>query len=168
MGDFVKAEKERALGNLWRAKEILSGSIPNSGYDCELFEKLGIVLLEMGDLPEAGRFLFLSGRRMETYDEAIQIFLSKHSNNPRSLFASFPRVAKLVARADYPDTVRARLKELGFPEHLRNPRAPILNEAGTGSMVPAIAGWTVAGSILTLLLLGVIKLIEIWRWFRTR
>jgi hypothetical protein len=40
MRALEKAEKEIAQGNLWRAKEILQGSIPNAGYDVELFEKL--------------------------------------------------------------------------------------------------------------------------------
>ena len=71
MRAILNAEKEVAKGNLWRAREILQGSIPNAGYDCDLFESLGNVLLSMGDLPEAGRFLFLAGKRQPEYDEAI-------------------------------------------------------------------------------------------------
>ena len=81
MRTLEKAEKEIAQGNLWRAKEILQGSIPNAGYNVELFEKLGIVLLKMGDLPEAGKFLFLSGIRKPEYGQAIGIFLRKHGKN---------------------------------------------------------------------------------------
>ncbi|MDQ3686198.1 MAG: hypothetical protein M3430_11450 [Acidobacteriota bacterium] len=61
MRTLEKAERELAQGNLWRAKEILQGSVSDAGYNIELFEKYGIVLLKMGDLPEAGKFLFLSG-----------------------------------------------------------------------------------------------------------
>ncbi|HET6891046.1 MAG TPA: DUF6584 family protein [Pyrinomonadaceae bacterium] len=167
MRAIVRAEKECALGNLWRAKEILQGSIPNMGYDYELFEKLGTVLLEMGDLPEAGRFLFLSGRRLQAYDEAIRVFLWKHKKDQHALYASFPRVAKLVKRADYPETVSMRLKELGFPEILRNEHFTF-SQTNNNSWIPAIAGWAIIGSILALLLLGLIKLVEIWHWIKTR
>ena len=38
-----------AEGKLWRAKEILQGNLGTRGYDLELYERLGQVLLEMGD-----------------------------------------------------------------------------------------------------------------------
>lgn len=84
------AERELAQGRLWRAKEVLQGAISN-GYDRELFERLGLVLLRMGDLCEAGRYLFLSGRREAAYQESIGLFLSRHQRNPRALFAAFPQ-----------------------------------------------------------------------------
>ena len=52
-GVFDRAERERTGGRLWRAREILEGSLPILGYDVELYERLGVVLLEMGDLPRA-------------------------------------------------------------------------------------------------------------------
>ena len=58
MSFFEEADQELAVGNAWRAKEILHRSIKYSGYDVQLFEKLGIVLLQMNDLAEAGKYLF--------------------------------------------------------------------------------------------------------------
>jgi len=167
MRAIVNAEKERALGNLWRAREILQGSIPNAGYDCELFETLGTILLEMGDLPEAGRFLFLSGRRKASHHDAIRIFLSKHRKNPRGLYAAFPRTAKLARRSDYPESLREDLKHLGFPDVLKGESGQTLMQPDGGS-IPAIVGWAIVGSLLALLLLGVIKVIEIWSWIKKR
>src|ERR1043165_2825126 len=106
MRAFENADQEVSKGNLWRAREILQGSIPNAGYNCDLFEKLGTVLLAMGDLPEAGRFLFLSDRRKPEYEQAIRIFLKKYGKNWRSLLQTFPRVARLSKLSNYPDGVR--------------------------------------------------------------
>lgn len=160
-----KAEREIAEGSLWRAKEILQGAIPNASYDRALFEKLGNVLLKMGDLPAAGQYLFLSGERREEYEDAIRIFLWKYRKNPRALYAAFPRPAKLLTRADYPVMLQHELKDLGFPELLK--ASPVV-DAHEDSWIPPILGWAIFGSVLVLMLLGVIKVIEIWHWLKTR
>jgi hypothetical protein len=167
MRALVNAEREVAKGNLWRAKEILQGSIPNAGYDCDLFEKLGTVLLMMDDLPGAGRFLFLSGRRKLEYEQAIGIFLVRHRKDWRALFQTFPRVAKLNARSDYPDSVGQQLAEVGCPEVLKS-GSTTFSSGHAGSVMPDVVGWLIIGSILVVMLLGIIKVIEIVFWFRYR
>ena len=159
------AEREMVKGNLWRAREILQGSIPNGGYDCELFEKLGLVLLKMGDLPEAGRFLFLSGRRMPAYEEPISIFLWKHrKNQPRAVFCKLPRSARLSKLSEYPESVRLELIRLGFPEVLKDEQGEMLPSTSRAWLITV----SILISILILMLLGVIKLIEIWLWLKRR
>ena len=164
MSTLEKAESEMAKGNLWRAKEILQGSISNSGYQCDLFEKLGIVLLVMGDLPESGRFLFLSGRRKPEYEQAIGVFLTKYRKDLRTLFQTFPKAARVSALSDYPERVRMDLAALGFPQvgtgDLRR-----VKSARPGDHATAVAGWLVVGLILVVMLMGIIKVIEIIRWF---
>ena len=156
---FEKANKEIAAGNLWRAREILQGSIPNAGYDCELFERLGSVLLMMGDLPEAGRFLFLSGRVKPEYEEAVKIFLRKHSKDWRALWQTFPRTAKLTNLSKYPDVVGRQLADFGFPEVLK--RGVISDSVDSESVKSKVIAWLIVVSILGLLVLGVIKVVEI-------
>ena len=109
------ADRELVAGRLWRAKEILQGSIPNAGYDRELFEKLGVVLLKMGDVREAGRYLFLSSQRKPEYQDAINTFLFRFRKNPRALFGSFPRVAKLAALSDLRRAAPRRAGATGVP-----------------------------------------------------
>lgn len=155
------ADRELVAGRHWRAKEILQGSIPNAGYDLELFARLGVVLLEMGDMREAGRYLFLSGRREPAYQEAISAFLFRHRKNPRALFASFPRVAKLPALRDYAEPLRGELKELGFPEVLKAKGRCTVTETGKVSLIPVAAGWVIGISILATFVLGVVKILEI-------
>jgi hypothetical protein len=162
MQTIVNAENEVAKGNLWRAKEILQGSIPNAGYDCDLFEKLGIVLLIMGDLPEAGRFLFLAGNRKPEYDEAIGIFLKKHNKNWRVLLHAFPRVARLSSLAEYPVCVGSELANCGFPAVIRNDANP--GSSDSESLSSDLVGWLIIGSLLFVMFLGTIKVIEMVRW----
>lgn len=159
-----KANREIEKGNLWRAKEILQGAIRSGSYDVQLFEMMGTVFLRMGDLPEAGRFLFLSGVRQPEYLEPIEIFLSKHrQKEPRDFVWLLPRSARLKTMSDYPNEVAQVLREMGFPEILRDKKGRVyLPQSGNG-----IVFWLTCGTIalvtLALIILGVIKLSEMIR-----
>ncbi|MSQ93901.1 MAG: hypothetical protein EXR98_05015 [Gemmataceae bacterium] len=117
-----RAEKAVREGELWRAKEILQGGIRGRGYDQAIFERLGLVLLQMGDLLEAGKHLFLSGRRETSYEKAISLFLGRFTRaTPLQLYSTFPKAARLARRDDYPPPVSADLERLGLPEELPVP-----------------------------------------------
>lgn len=161
MRAFNKAEKEVASGNLWRAKEILQGSIPNSGYNSDLFEQLGAVYLLMRDLPEAGRFLFLSGREKPEYEEPVKLFLRRHGKNWRTLWQTFPHQAKLSNVSDYPDVVERQLRDFGFPEVLKS---EVISNSRDKEVKQSIAAWAIVVSILALLVLGIVKVVEIVKW----
>ena len=104
---------------LWRAKEILQGNIGKSGYDCRLFERYGEVLARMGDLVEAGKYLFLSGERKPEHEEAIGLYLARFTRNgPAHLLSTFPKAARLARLADYPEAVRRALEELRASDSL--------------------------------------------------
>lgn len=160
--DRARAEIEK--GNLWRAKEILQGAIRSETYDVELFEMLGTVFLEMGDLPEAGRFLFLSGVRRPEYLQAIEIFLSRHrQKDPHNFLYLLPRRARLRTVSEYPDEVAHALRQMGFPEVLKNEKARIyLPHTGNGILLWLTCG-TIALVTLALIVLGVIKLLDLIR-----
>ena len=168
MRAFENAEREMARGNLWRAREILQGTIPNAGYDCTLFEKLGVVLLKMGDLLEAGRFLFLSGRREPAYEQSISIFLYRYGRRqPLDLFNAFPRQARLASVSEYPETVRQALLRLGFSEVLKTKNGEVLVSAQkSNDAVIIVTCLSIALITVTLLILGIIKLLEILVWIR--
>jgi len=162
MRNIEKAEKEVAQGNLWRAKEILQGTLSNVDYSCELFEKYGVVLLMMGDLPEAGKYLFLSGIRKQEYLQAISVFLRKHQSNQHAFINTLPRKAKLATLTEYPDTVTRELRELGFPEVLRNKEGQsILPPKAGGDAVAWVTCLVIILLVVGLLILGVIKLVEL-------
>ena len=46
-------------GETWRAKEILRGNIGSGSYDSLLYERYGLLLMELGELVEAGKYLVL-------------------------------------------------------------------------------------------------------------
>ena len=163
MNVLERAEREISNGNLWRAKEILQGSVGHSGYKIEIYEKLGVVLLEMRDLAEAGKYLFLSGVRKPEYEKAIGIFLQKYEGKPHNLFRTFPRSAKLSKISEYPKNVADKLRELDLPETLKDENGntvihPDYNNNGKFELIPC---FTIAFVIVALTILGIVKLLEI-------
>lgn len=160
-----RARKEIEQGNLWRAKEILQGAIRRESYDSQLFEMMGTVFLTMGDVPEAGRFLFLSGVRQPEYREAIELFLSRHRRKePQEFSHLLPRKARLRTLSEYPQEVAQVFREMGFPEVLTDEVGRVYQPSPTGK---DIAGWVIFGTIavaaLALIILGVVKLLELIR-----
>ena len=163
MNVLERAEREISNGNLWRAKEILQGSVGHSGYKIEIYEKLGVVLLEMRDLAEAGKYLFLSGVRKPEYEEAIGIFLQKYEGKPHNLFRTFPRSAKLKKISEYPKTVADKLRELGLPEVLKDENGISLvhPDQNNNGRFELIACFSIVFVIVALIILGIVKLLEI-------
>ena len=60
-GETLYDRVDRAIqrGEVWRAKEILRGNIRVRGYDVDLYEQYGRLLLDIGEMSEAGKYLFL-------------------------------------------------------------------------------------------------------------
>ncbi|MGB0909081.1 MAG: DUF6584 family protein [Nitrospirales bacterium] len=108
-----------ALDNniLWRAKEILQGNISSHGYDSEIFECYGQVLLRMGDDIEAGKYLFLSGARNEEYVNATNKYLKRFSHTSlANLHSNFPRAIRRLQLRHLPSVVITTLKEKDFTD----------------------------------------------------
>lgn len=115
--DFSEVDKAVAEGKAWRAKEILQGRIDSSPYSPKLYEKYGHVLWQMGDLIEAGKYLFISGNRHPEYSEAIQLFLSRWGNGGwHQLKSSFPRKIRQLPLSSFPEQLQNELIILGFQE----------------------------------------------------
>lgn len=119
--DYVeRVEKALAEGKLWKAKEVLQGRIAASGFDPALYEKYGTVLLAMGDLVEAGKYLFLAGADGPEHLNAKELYLSRHAGNGwRNLYATFPSRAKLPDLSEYPEAVADELRRSGYSEEER-------------------------------------------------
>lgn len=165
--DRVREALDR--GELWRAKEILQGRIGNSPYDPRLYEQYGAVLLEMRDLREAGKYLFLSGNRRPDYEPAIRLYLDRHRDK-RSLLGTFPARAREVPRDRFPETVRAELRARGVPEKPFQPASPpasprVRKVTDTMSRIGCIL---FAGFIVASLLAGAPDILRglsaFWRW----
>lgn len=161
----AEIERER----LWRAKEILQGSLGNFGYNLELYEEYGKLLLMMGDLPAAGKFLFLSGARKSGYEQAIGIYLQRHKDRPAQLFSTFPRKARLIVLSTYPENVEQDLRQLGFPNNLSlYPGAivhPVLEvDSSWVGKLPGIVFVLVGLFLFVMLFLGYVKLKELYKY----
>jgi hypothetical protein len=156
-----KAEREIQNGRLWRAKEILSGSIPNAGYDVVLFEKLGQVLLLMNDLPLAGKYLFLSGVRVSEYTDAINLFHARNlQKGARHAIDALPASIRKLPLADYPVTVATELKAIGVKD--KTMKEIIVKDESTISERLATMGClSVLILMIILMVMGLYKLSEL-------
>ena len=116
-GETLYDRVDRAIqrGEVWRAKEILRGNIRVRGYDVDLYEQYGRLLLDIGEMSEAGKYLFLSGRRSAEYEKATSLYLERHVPNPEHMYFSFPRAARLNDIDEYPEEVRRTLEKFDFP-----------------------------------------------------
>ena len=115
---YQRVDEAIERGETWRAKEILRGNIGSASYDSQLYERYGRLLLDLGELVEAGKFFFLSGRRSPEYDQAIRVYLSRYPRGrPELLFYSFPSGARFRELHRYPLDVRRTLEERGLPQH---------------------------------------------------
>ena len=112
---YDRVDEAIARGEVWRAKEILRGNIRIRGYDVELYERYGRLLLDIGEMSEAGKYLFLSGQRAPECEEAISLYLERHVPNPEHMYFSFPRAARLNDIDEYPEEVRRTLETFNFP-----------------------------------------------------
>jgi tetratricopeptide (TPR) repeat protein len=145
-----RAKAELAKSRLWRAKEILQGAINTYGYNTELYETYGIVLLKMGDLIEAGKYLFLSGKRNQEYIEAIDLYKYKYfrdSYGP-SIIISFPKKARKFKLSDYPDNVKRDLEKYSLPKRIKIGKGTAKFDDGSFS---SGCGWGALISIIILL-----------------
>lgn len=101
---------------LWRAKEILRGRVGSLPFSPDLYEQYGAVLLEMEDLLQAGKYLFVSGRRRPEYEAPIELFLSRYGKKGgKALADSFPTGVKVLSLASLPENVQLELTSRGLP-----------------------------------------------------
>jgi hypothetical protein len=160
-----RAEQAVRRGELWRAKEILQGGIRSGGYDPVLFERLGLVLMRMGDILEAGKYLFLSGRRDSSYEGPITLYLNRFARKePLHLYHTFPRAARLERREDYPASVASELARLGLPEKLPAPRkSRTATSTGFGAQMMGFGCAAIVALVLGLVVIGILRIVE---WVR--
>lgn len=166
--DHVRAALDR--GELWRAKEILQGRIGGGPYDPLLYEQYGAVLLEMRDLREAGKYLFLGGSWRPEYQQAIALYLDRHRSG-RSLLGTFPARAREIPRDRFPETVRAELSARGVPEKLfqsSGPRPLPPRVQKVTNAFSRIGCFLLIGFIVASLLAGAPDILRgisaFWRW----
>jgi len=159
---FRRVDEALARGQVWRAKEILRGNIGQRPYDPELYRRYGRLLLKLGDLPEAGKYLFLSCDRSEDCSEAIDVYLDRFGRHGLgALYSTFPSRARLSRRSDYPEPLRSELTKLLFPEKLRQLSDSAPQPAGCGARVK---DWGCAIGFVILAGLVLVGLMTVLSW----
>ena len=148
-----RAAAELAAGRPWEARYLLQSRVGREPYHPDLYEVYGRILLAIGEEPEAGPWLFLSGRRGPEYERAIHAFIGKQTGRP--LYEALPPTAQLKRLADYPEPVRADLKALGVPdEPARRVRAAetwattVLSVGCGGCIFFTLASCVVGGAVV--------------------
>jgi hypothetical protein len=107
-----KAKTEVAGGRNWRAKEILQGAVAKTHADLEpeFLEVYGVLLDSMGDRFEAGKYLFLSGRRIDAYVDPIELFLDRtRRSHVNDLIAQFPAQIRTRGLGNLPPLGSSRI-----------------------------------------------------------
>jgi hypothetical protein len=158
-------------GKLWRAKEILRGRIGSLPFSPDLYEQYGAVLLDMEDLLQAGKYLFLSGRRRPEYETSIDLFLSRYGKKSgKALADSFPSSVKALSLASLPENVQRELTSRGLPFETAQKS---IGKASVSLRTKLTVSTALLGCIVVLLLAGAsilagvpIVLRYLWSLFR--
>lgn len=145
MSGYEEVEKQISLENFWKAKEILQGRLANSTYDVDLYEQYGLLLLQMKDEMEAGKFLFLSGVRRPEYEKSIYLYLNRYGGKATSgLFHTFPHSAQVSSVTDFPAIVLKELEKSGHKQSVlqsnARPKTPESEKSDKFSYVVGFAG----------------------------
>ena len=160
-----RAKAELAAGRAWKARDRLLGAVAGYPADQAVLGMLGEVLFRLGDLPEAGRYWYLTARTGADVDAAIEALVERCGRSPEQLARSLPLVAPVDA---YPAAVAARLD--GLPEQAFRRRAEAPPEewwssASTAERVRDLAANVGAVTLLvvflTVVVLGVLELVQL-------
>jgi Family of unknown function (DUF6584) len=172
---FDRVRNDLDRGRLWKARDRLNGMLRQDPADQAVLELLGSIWFEMGDLPQAGRYWWVTSHGDESADVSRDAFYERFGTVPATVLRALPRLAETDV---YPDEVRQRLDELigaagrgqrsWRPPHRRSgtPLLPAADGSGrterlrfllglavtTGLGVVFVVGFvTVVGAILDLL-----------------
>lgn len=167
MDGYEKVDAAIQRGEIWRAKEILRGRVGNSGYDSQLFERYGVILLRTADTFEAGKFLFLSGVRNEEYTQPVQLFLERHRRKqPKRIWDAFPKRIQKTEISQWPKSVVDELAILGVNIEKLQSAGHARVVASRNNKLLFYFALTFVILILVAFLLGVgVGLRTIWGWF---
>lgn len=153
---LAKAERERAAGRPWRAKEILGGTIGGGCAEPVVFERYGELLEALGDRVEAGKFLFLSGVRKPEYADAIALFRTRHAKRKgKDLLWQLPTAVRTRPFAALPATVQEDLRRFDIAPEMFGPSEKATERRTPSSgRVAEVVGMTVALICLLALMIG--------------
>ncbi len=168
LGALNRAKAEIEKGRLWRAKEIFQGSLSQERHALEpdFLEAYGVLLNEIGDRFQAGKYLFLSGKRHEEYAEAISLYLHRtRRTHINDLIRQFPATIRRQGLGHLSEIVRKELETRGVnPKDLQH-RAEISSPSSSASWGDRYALWVLAGVLILVVIAASVGFVTIVRWF---
>jgi hypothetical protein len=105
---YMRVKEELDNGRLWKARDRLLGKIADQPANQDVLGLLGDVFFAMGDLPQAGRYWWLTERDDDRAAAGREAFHERYGKDPYAFVRALP--TKLALEA-YPDAVRARLDD---------------------------------------------------------
>ncbi len=161
----AKAEVEK--GRLWRAKEIFHGSLSRESHvlEPEFLEAYGVLLNQLGDRFQAGKYLFLSGRRYEVYAEAISLFLDRNKRTHiNDLIRQFPARIRRQGLRHLSENVRKELEIRGANLKDLERREERSSNSSSPSWGERYGLWVMGGVLILLLTAASIGFITVVGW----
>ena len=165
-GILKRVDAEIAAGRIWRAKEILRGSLASSGHPA-LLERYGRLLDSLGERYEAGKYLYLSGERALEYTAAIELFLSRNAARTEADFVRlFPAAVRRLPFEQLPAPVQKDLKSRGVPPARFSGERPLSSVRYTwGDRVRMVAAVVIVGTFVLALGLGMRQILKgMWKF----
>jgi len=105
-----RARADIAAGTLWKARDRLHGAFKSDPANQEVLNLLGQTLFDMGDLPAAGRYWYLTTTESEESERARRALGDRYGHNDTQIALALPVRAELD---EFPPDVKARLSDLG-------------------------------------------------------
>jgi hypothetical protein len=106
---YMRVKEELDNGRLWKARDRLLGKLADQPANQDVLGLLGDVYFAMGDLPQAGRYWWLTDREDDRADAAAKAFYERFGTTEVDVLRALPRPT--IADA-YSASVRARYEAL--------------------------------------------------------
>lgn len=104
-----RARRDLAEGRLWKARDRVTGTLVARPTDPALLELAGHVFFQMGDLPRAGAYWFLTDKEGPEVEAARVALKERHGEGAIGLIHALPVREAIDA---FPPPVRQRLRQL--------------------------------------------------------
>ncbi len=167
LATLQRAKAEAEKGRFWRAKEILQGSLSqeNHALEPDFLEAYGVLLNELGDRFQAGKYLFLSGKRCEAYTEAISLFLHRtRRTHINDLIRQFPARIRRHGLGHLSEIVREELENRGAnPTDLQR-RQELSFDSSCSTWGDRYGLWVMGGVLILMLIAASVGFVTIMRW----
>ena len=106
---YMSVKEELDNGRLWKARDRLLGKLADQPANQDIPGLLGDVFFAMGDMPQAGRYWWLTDRDDDRADVAAKAFYERFGTTDVDVLRALPRPT--IADA-YPQSVRHRYEAL--------------------------------------------------------